>query len=221
MYHDQGHIPSKLLDFEGGVNVALGLPIIRTSVDHGTAFDIAWKGVASNTANAPPLRVRFRGHDDRGWAHPRRDLQRPSVPPAASRRPRRCSVTSRRWVWARTSARSPPWRAPDTRVRRAQPRRGVSSRRSRARAGPRRPPPPPRRAARPRRTRRSAPRRRAGPRGGRRGRRRRSRRRRRSPPGCRDARARPGGCRARAWSARRRPNWSTHSTSSRASRRSR
>lgn len=47
MYHDQGHIPSKLLDFEGGVNIALGLPIIRTSVDHGTAFDIAWKGTAS------------------------------------------------------------------------------------------------------------------------------------------------------------------------------
>jgi 4-hydroxythreonine-4-phosphate dehydrogenase len=47
MYHDQGHIPAKLLDFEGGVNIALGLPIIRTSVDHGTAFDIAWKGVAS------------------------------------------------------------------------------------------------------------------------------------------------------------------------------
>jgi len=47
MYHDQGHIPLKLLDFEGGVNVTLGLPIIRTSVDHGTAFDIAWKGVAS------------------------------------------------------------------------------------------------------------------------------------------------------------------------------
>lgn len=50
MYHDQGHIPSKLLDFEGGVNVALGLPIIRTSVDHGTAFDIAWQGKASNTS---------------------------------------------------------------------------------------------------------------------------------------------------------------------------
>jgi 4-phospho-D-threonate 3-dehydrogenase / 4-phospho-D-erythronate 3-dehydrogenase len=47
MYHDQGHIPLKLLDFEAGVNVALGLPIIRTSVDHGTAFDIAYKGVAS------------------------------------------------------------------------------------------------------------------------------------------------------------------------------
>jgi 4-hydroxythreonine-4-phosphate dehydrogenase len=40
-------VPLKLLDFEGGVNVALGLPIVRTSVDHGTAFDIAWKGVAS------------------------------------------------------------------------------------------------------------------------------------------------------------------------------
>ena len=50
MYHDQGHIPSKLLDFEGGVNIALGLPIIRTSVDHGTAFDIAWKGIASTTS---------------------------------------------------------------------------------------------------------------------------------------------------------------------------
>jgi 4-hydroxythreonine-4-phosphate dehydrogenase len=47
MYHDQGHIPLKLLDFEGGVNVALGLPIVRTSVDHGTAFDIAGTGAAS------------------------------------------------------------------------------------------------------------------------------------------------------------------------------
>jgi 4-hydroxythreonine-4-phosphate dehydrogenase len=47
MYHDQGHVPLKLLDFEGAVNVTLGLPIIRTSVDHGTAFDIAGKGVAS------------------------------------------------------------------------------------------------------------------------------------------------------------------------------
>jgi 4-hydroxythreonine-4-phosphate dehydrogenase len=50
MYHDQGHIPLKLLDFEGGVNVALGLPIIRTSVDHGTAFDIAGRGVASTAS---------------------------------------------------------------------------------------------------------------------------------------------------------------------------
>ena len=50
MYHDQGHVPLKLLDFEGGVNITLGLPIIRTSVDHGTAFDIAGTGVASTTS---------------------------------------------------------------------------------------------------------------------------------------------------------------------------
>jgi len=47
MYHDQGHIPIKLLDFESAVNVTLGLPIVRTSVDHGTAFDIAYQGTAS------------------------------------------------------------------------------------------------------------------------------------------------------------------------------
>jgi 4-hydroxythreonine-4-phosphate dehydrogenase len=46
MYHDQGHTPMKLLAFESGVNVTVGLPIVRTSVDHGTAFDIAWQGVA-------------------------------------------------------------------------------------------------------------------------------------------------------------------------------
>ena len=46
MYHDQGHIPMKLIDFEATVNVSLGIPIIRTSVDHGTAFDIAGKNMA-------------------------------------------------------------------------------------------------------------------------------------------------------------------------------
>jgi 4-hydroxythreonine-4-phosphate dehydrogenase len=46
MYHDQGHIAMKLIDFEHTVNVSLGIPIIRTSVDHGTAFDIAGKNVA-------------------------------------------------------------------------------------------------------------------------------------------------------------------------------
>ena len=46
MYHDQGLIPVKTLDFHGGVNITLGLPIIRTSPDHGTAFDIAGKGIA-------------------------------------------------------------------------------------------------------------------------------------------------------------------------------
>jgi len=47
MYHDQGLIPFKLLHFHDGVNVTLGLPIVRTSVDHGTGYDIAGKGVAS------------------------------------------------------------------------------------------------------------------------------------------------------------------------------
>ncbi len=47
MYHDQGHIPMKTLDFDGGVNATLGLPIIRTSVDHGTAYDIAYQGKAN------------------------------------------------------------------------------------------------------------------------------------------------------------------------------
>ena len=46
MYHDQGHIPFKMLAFNSGVNSTLGLPIVRTSPDHGTAFDIAWRGVA-------------------------------------------------------------------------------------------------------------------------------------------------------------------------------
>lgn len=45
-YHDQGHIPTKLIAFDTTVNVSLGLPILRVSVDHGTAFDIAWTGVA-------------------------------------------------------------------------------------------------------------------------------------------------------------------------------
>ncbi|MDP6439758.1 MAG: 4-hydroxythreonine-4-phosphate dehydrogenase PdxA, partial [Candidatus Brocadiia bacterium] len=63
MYHDQGHIPVKLLDFEGAVNVTLGLPIVRTSVDHGTAFDIAYKGVASTESfvNALAFAARLLG----------------------------------------------------------------------------------------------------------------------------------------------------------------
>lgn len=50
MYHDQGLIPFKLVHFKNGVNTTLGLPIIRTSVDHGTAYDIAWQGVADSTS---------------------------------------------------------------------------------------------------------------------------------------------------------------------------
>ena len=46
MYHDQGHGPVKVMGIEHGVNITVGLPVIRTSVDHGTAFDIAGKGIA-------------------------------------------------------------------------------------------------------------------------------------------------------------------------------
>ena len=46
MYHDQGHGPVKVLGIEEGVNITVGLPVIRTSVDHGTAFDIAGTGKA-------------------------------------------------------------------------------------------------------------------------------------------------------------------------------
>lgn len=63
MYHDQGLIPLKALAFEDAVNVTLGLPIVRTSVDHGTAFDIAWKGVAggSSLVQAVKLAVKLCG----------------------------------------------------------------------------------------------------------------------------------------------------------------
>jgi 4-hydroxythreonine-4-phosphate dehydrogenase len=60
MYHDQGHIPMKLLAFDSGVNVSVGLPIIRTSVDHGTAFDIAGTGVASETSMQAAIDVAVR-----------------------------------------------------------------------------------------------------------------------------------------------------------------
>ena len=57
MYHDQGHIPFKMLAFDRGVNSTLGLPIIRTSVDHGTAFEIAGKGVADTGSLAAAFRI--------------------------------------------------------------------------------------------------------------------------------------------------------------------
>ncbi|AGB41137.1 4-hydroxythreonine-4-phosphate dehydrogenase [Halobacteroides halobius DSM 5150] len=57
MYHDQGHIPVKLLGFDSGVNITAGLPIIRTSVDHGTAFDIAWQGKAYDTSLVEAVKV--------------------------------------------------------------------------------------------------------------------------------------------------------------------
>jgi 4-hydroxythreonine-4-phosphate dehydrogenase len=57
MYHDQGHIPLKALAFDVAVNVTLGLPIVRTSVDHGTACDIAWQGEAKVTSLAEAVKL--------------------------------------------------------------------------------------------------------------------------------------------------------------------
>lgn len=57
MYHDQGHIPIKTHDFARSVTVTLGLPIVRTSVDHGTAFDIAWQGEADETSMVEAIRL--------------------------------------------------------------------------------------------------------------------------------------------------------------------
>ena len=57
MYHDQGHIPFKMLAFDRGVNSTLGLPIIRTSVDHGTAFNIAGQGIADFGSLAEAFRI--------------------------------------------------------------------------------------------------------------------------------------------------------------------
>ncbi|MCB1602920.1 MAG: 4-hydroxythreonine-4-phosphate dehydrogenase PdxA, partial [Xanthomonadales bacterium] len=56
MYHDQALIPLKTLDFHGGVNVTLGLPFVRTSPDHGTALDIAGKGIANPSSLIAALR---------------------------------------------------------------------------------------------------------------------------------------------------------------------
>ena len=57
LYHDQGHIAAKMMDFEKTVSVTLGLPILRTSVDHGTAFDIAGTGKASAVSMIEAIRV--------------------------------------------------------------------------------------------------------------------------------------------------------------------
>jgi 4-hydroxythreonine-4-phosphate dehydrogenase len=56
MYHDQGHGPVKVLGLEAGVNVTIGLPVVRTSVDHGTAFDIAGTGTADERSMVEALR---------------------------------------------------------------------------------------------------------------------------------------------------------------------
>ncbi len=66
MYHDQALIPIKTLDFDRGVNVTLGLPFVRTSPDHGTAFDIAGKGIANPTSTIEALKLAARMAAARG-----------------------------------------------------------------------------------------------------------------------------------------------------------
>ena len=84
MYHDQGLIPVKLVDFDEAVNVTLGLPIVRTSPDHGTAYDIAGKGIARAISMQRAALTR-----DARWRHsaPERRLTR-IHPPARSLVPR-------------------------------------------------------------------------------------------------------------------------------------
>jgi 4-hydroxythreonine-4-phosphate dehydrogenase len=57
MYHDQGLIPLKMIAFDKGVNVTVGLPFIRTSPDHGTAYDIAWKGIANPSSMIEAIKL--------------------------------------------------------------------------------------------------------------------------------------------------------------------
>ncbi len=57
MYHDQGLIPLKMVAFDKGVNMTVGLPIIRTSPDHGTAYDIAWKGIANPSSMIEAIKL--------------------------------------------------------------------------------------------------------------------------------------------------------------------
>lgn len=57
MYHDQGLIPLKMIAFDKGVNITVGLPFIRTSPDHGTAYDIAWKGIANPSSMIEAIRL--------------------------------------------------------------------------------------------------------------------------------------------------------------------
>ena len=62
LYHDQGHIAAKTYDFERTVALTMGLPFLRTSVDHGTAFDIAGKGIASEISLVEAIKAAFRYH---------------------------------------------------------------------------------------------------------------------------------------------------------------
>jgi len=76
MYHDQGHVPLKMIAFDQGVNTTLGLPIVRTSPDHGTAFDIAGKGIA-NPGSMEAALLMAAGLARRRQANPHRKTDTP------------------------------------------------------------------------------------------------------------------------------------------------
>lgn len=73
MYHDQGHIAVKLMGMHRAVNVTLGLPIVRTSVAHGTAFDIAWQRQAETESLIEAVRIASRLAQGDGWKSPREE----------------------------------------------------------------------------------------------------------------------------------------------------
>ena len=101
MYHDQALIPIKTLTFDKGVNVTLGLPFVRTSPDHGTAFDIAGTGTADPRACAA-LAGRAAG-GERAGARAREIADGSDRRPAAAARRHRRHGLRRRNRWARIS----------------------------------------------------------------------------------------------------------------------
>ena len=98
MYHDQALIPVKALAFDEAVNVTLGLPFIRTSPDHGTAFDIAGTGMARPDSLIAALKLAAAADDRPGWS--RHDRRRAA---AASRGHRSAMASRQRKRSARTS----------------------------------------------------------------------------------------------------------------------
>lgn len=74
MYHDQGHIPLKALAFDTAINTTLGLPVVRTSVDHGTAFDIAWQGIANPSSLFAAVRLAAQLSSDELRSHARQSV---------------------------------------------------------------------------------------------------------------------------------------------------
>ena len=90
LYHDQGHIATKMLDFHGTVSMNPGLPFLRTSVDHGTAFDIAGKGIAREDSMVSAIRLALEKAEvyRRNYEYLSRNVQGGSIPDTGSERVR-------------------------------------------------------------------------------------------------------------------------------------